>query len=206
MNEIILVGGFPETIELCELCGYKIVGIVDNVQDGKILGYSVLGKDKDAAHLYHKFSDIPVIVAVDKPAIRQKLIALYRQVGFTFASIISPKAFVSPSAKLGEGVIVQSFCNISTNVIVGDFVKLNTYANAMHDCVIEDYCTIAPNAVLLGNVYVGKASYIGANATVIQTNRIGKNVTVGASAVVTKDIMDGLTVIGVPARSRMSGG
>lgn len=30
VNKVILVGGFHEMIELCEDCGYSIVGIIDN--------------------------------------------------------------------------------------------------------------------------------------------------------------------------------
>jgi sugar O-acyltransferase (sialic acid O-acetyltransferase NeuD family) len=204
MSRIILIGGFPETIELCELCEYEIVGIVDQALEGMVCGYPVIGNDDDAGKFRKEYPDIPIVIAVDTPAARQKLHGIYKQVGFSFATLISPKAFISPSAKLGEGVIIQSFCNISTNAILGDFTKVNTYANIMHDCILEPYCTIAPNAALMGHVHVGESSYIGANATIIQTNRVGGKVTVGAGAVVTKDIADGLTVAGVPARTMLT--
>lgn len=199
MSKIILVGGFPETIELCELCGYEIVGIIDNSSEDVICGYPVIGKDQDATQIQYKYPDIPALVAVDKPDARKKLVDLYRQAGFSFVNLVSPKALVSPSAKLGEGVIIQSFCNVSTNVVLEDFVRVNTCANILHDCIVESYCTVAPNAALMGRAYVGEGSYIGANATIIESNRIGKGVTVGAGAVVTKDVLDGLTVVGVPA-------
>lgn len=37
-------------------------------------------------------------------------------------------------------------------------------------------------------------------AKILQSVKIGKNVTVGAGAVVTKDVTDGKTVVGIPAR------
>jgi len=205
MKKIILVGGLPETIELCELCGYKIIGIIDYKDEERICGHPVLGKDHDAAKIRQKLPGIPVLIAVDKPAVRKNLVNIYHQAGFLFASLISQKAYISPSAKLGEGVIIQSFCNVSTNVGLGDFVKVNTYANIMHDCVLEPYSTIAPNAALMGHVYVGEASYIGANATIIQSNCIGRSVIVGAGAVVTKNITDGLTIVGIPAKPMLEG-
>ena len=204
MSKIILIGGFPETIELCELCDYEIVGIIDEMANGMVCGYPVIGKDTDASQIRYNYPDVPVFITVDKPASRKHLTNLYRQAGFSFASLLSPKAFLSPSAKLGEGVMVQSFCNVSTDVVIGDFVRINTYANIMHDCTIESYSTIAPNAALMGHVYVSEASYIGANATIIQSNKVGKNVIVGAGAVVTKDIADDSTVIGVPAAPHLN--
>ena len=199
-GKLIVVGGFPETIELCELCECEIIGVIDEMSEGMVCGYPIIGTDNDIVEIYQKYPNVPVLIAVDLPATRVKLVSLYRQAGFSFAQLISPKAIISQSAKIGEGVVVQSFCNISTNVVIGDFTKVNTFANIMHDCTVESYCTIAPNAALMGRVQVGELSYIGANATIIQSNKVGKNVTVGAGAVVTEDVVDDLTVVGVPAK------
>jgi len=200
MNDVILVGGFLETVELCELCGYNIVGIIDSAHEETFVGYKIIGDDKDAPEIYKRHPDTPLIITPDKPLTRQKIVQWYSKIGFRFETLISPRAFISPSAIIGEGVIIQSFCNISSNVILGDFVKINTYANIMHDCNIGDYTTIAPNAVLLGTVKTGTQVYIGAGSTIIQNNTIGCNSMVGAGAVVTKDVDDNATVVGVPAK------
>ena len=42
--------------------------------------------------------------------------------------------------------------------------------------------------------------FIGAGAKIIGAVRIGSNVKIGANAVVTKDIPDGATAVGIPAR------
>jgi len=200
VKDIILIGGFFETVELCEICGFNIIGIIDSAYKNTFAGYKVIGDDSDAPDIYRKHPYIPLIIAPDQPLARKRIVKMYREIGFHFETLISPKAFISPSAKIGEGVLVQSFCNISSNVILGDFVKLNTYANVMHDCIIGDYTTIAPNAVLLGTVKTGERAYIGAGSTLIQNNTIGSGSIVGAGAVVTKDVEDNVTVIGVPAK------
>ncbi|WP_231884173.1 acetyltransferase [Synechococcus sp. MIT S9504] len=47
---------------------------------------------------------------------------------------------------------------------------------------------------------VGSCSWIGIGASVIQQICIGDDVTVGAGAAVVRDLPDGVTAVGVPAR------
>lgn len=198
-KNIILVGDFPETIELCELCDYNILGLISPTDKKKISGYTVLGDDCDASKICHEYKGVSIVISPDKPTVRKRLFNLYKGFNAEFESVISPKAYISPSAQIGKGCIIQSFCNISTNVNIGNFVKINTYANIMHDCKIDDYATIAPNAVVLGAVQISESSYVGANSTILQTKKIGRNSVIGAGAVVTKDVLENVTVVGVPA-------
>ena len=47
MEQIIIVGGFHEMIELCEDAGREVIGILDLVDDTSYLGYPILGKDEN---------------------------------------------------------------------------------------------------------------------------------------------------------------
>lgn len=199
-NKVIIVGAFHEMIELCEVCGFQIVGIIDNQYTGDYNGIPILGTDEDASHLYKDYSDCSIVITPDLPKVREKLSELYSQIGFQFATVISPKAIISRSAKIGRGTVIQACVNVSAGSTIGDFVKLNTYANIMHDDVVGNFATIAPNAVLLGYVHIGESAYIGANSTVLSRVRIGSGSTVGAGAVVTKDVNDNVIVKGVPAK------
>lgn len=198
--KVILVGGFIEVIELCERCKIQIVGIIDNAINSSLHGYPVIGNDDDAHKLYKKYHAIPLVITPDLPIVRKKLVEYYSSIGYSFQSVISPKAEISKSAMIGIGVVIQSGVSISSNVNISNFVKLNTKANIMHDCSIGAFTTVAPNAVILGRVLVAENCYIGANATLLPEVEINKNVVVGAGAVVVNSIEEGLTVKGVPAR------
>jgi acetyltransferase-like isoleucine patch superfamily enzyme len=76
----------------------------------------------------------------------------------------------------------------------------------MHDCTIGDFVTLAPGALVNGAVEIGDGAYVGAGAVIKQgaagaPRRIGAGAVIGMGAVVTRDVADGETVVGNPART-----
>lgn len=199
-NNIILLGGFHEVIELCEKAGFNIIGIIDSVLENNYLGYPILGTDNDAENLYSKYGNCKLVVSPDSPIVRERLVRLYKRIGWEFATIISPSSRISKSAIIGVGSIIQDGVNVSAFTKIGNYVKLNTNANIMHDNNIGDFVTVAPNAVSLGRITIGMSSYIGANATILPDVIIGHRSVIGAGSVVTKRVLDNTIVKGVPAK------
>jgi len=204
-KELILIGGFHEIIELCELANFKIIGIIDNRLKNRFMGYDVLGNDRMAPTLFKEYGNVPLIVVPDRPQRRMKLTLFYSRIGFHFANLISPRAAISSSAKIGKGVVIQSGVNVSSSVSIGNHVKLNSCSNVMHDSIIHDFVTIAPNAVVLGRVRIRELAYIGSNATILPDIVIGKNAVVGAGAAVIKNVGENDRVISSAAKN-MEGG
>lgn len=165
-HQIIILGAFHETIELCELCETEIVGVIDNEIKGSFMGYPILGTDDDLLELANVYKEIPLVIAPDSSLVKKKLFHLYSKAGFDFATIISPRSFISKSASIGKGCIIQSGVSISSNVKIGGFCKLNINANVMHDVNVGDFTIIGPNAVVLGRAQIGESVYIGANSTI----------------------------------------
>lgn len=117
-----------------------------------------------------------------------------------FATLVHPAAQVSRRAELGCGVCVNYGTSIAGSVVLGDHVSLGPLCIVGHDTVIEDYAVLAPGAVISGFVRLGSASYIGAGAAIRQKVRIGAGALVGLGSAVVRDVPEGATVAGNPAR------
>jgi sugar O-acyltransferase (sialic acid O-acetyltransferase NeuD family) len=165
----------------------------------------VLGNDDDARAIHERYPGVPAFVAVDEPGHRARLVKLYEQAGFRFANLVHPQAKVSPTAAIGQGVIVQYGAHLSANVRLDDHVRVNVYANVMHDVHVGRYTTIGPNAVILGRVRIGEQCYIGAHSTILPEVEIGERSSIGAQANVTRNVKAGSVMVGNPARSRRRG-
>lgn len=131
---------------------------------------------------------------------RAQLFQVAVQAGLQPRMVLHTTAWISPSAVLGEGCQILPKAVVHTNARLGDHVLVNTAAIVEHDCVIGAHCHIATGAVLCGNVTIGEASHIGAGAVIRQGITIGAGALVAAGAVVVRDVLDGQTVVGVPAR------
>lgn len=179
---------------------YEIVGFVDGLGAGEqLLGVARLGDDGIVADLVARGVS-HVLPAVGGNAVRVRLAALARRHGLQLASAISPFAYVSRSATLGEGVLIVAGAVINAAVTIGDCVIVNTNASVDHDGSIANGAHIAPRSALAGGVSVGEQTLVGIGSTVLPRVTIGANAIVGAGSCVVSDIPSGAKAYGVPAR------
>lgn len=202
-RKIILIGYFSETAELAQKLQIDIVGYIDGQQTYDYPELNFAHWESDEAFLKSMRENKEFFfITPDRPFLRKKLYLKYQNVGRGYVNLISERANISSSAHIIEhsSTMIQDLVNVSANVTLGVAVRINSCANVMHDCKIGNFVTIAPNAVLLGGVEVGESVYVGASATVLPGIKIGHDAIIGAGAVVTKDVANGATVVGSPAR------
>ncbi len=132
---------------------------------------------------------------------RRALFDLGKKLGFNFAPVIHPRAIVSSTVTLGEGVQIMAGSIIQPGVHLASDVIVNTGASIDHDCQIGAHAHIAPGAVLCGSVHVGPESHIGAGSVLVQGIHVGARSIVGAGAVVLHHVNTEARVVGVPARN-----
>ena len=128
--------------------------------------------------------------------------------------MISDKANVFDSAKLGENVKVGAYAEVGREVVVGINTNISAGVFVPENVVLEDNVFVGPHAVFTNDknppsfgewrkekpTIVKSGASIGANSTILPNLTIGRDSVVGASSVVTKDVPDGVTVVGNPAR------
>jgi UDP-perosamine 4-acetyltransferase len=191
-------------LELMERAGISpIVGFVDDnaaLHGTKIDGIPVMGNiDRlSAIHRVHRIHR--AVIAIGDNALRKKFADHARALGLRLPVLIHPNAYVSPSAKLGEGTVVMAGAVVSTHVTMGELCIINTRASIDHDCLLGDCVHIAPGVTLAGNVTVGNGTMVGVAACAVPGLCIGDDAIVGAGAVLIRDVASGTTVAGCPAR------
>jgi sugar O-acyltransferase (sialic acid O-acetyltransferase NeuD family) len=144
-----------------------------------------------------------IAIGVGDPAVR---FAIGERISSELPSVLLPR-LIHPSVimdetscEVGSGAIVCAGTIITVNVSLGDYAMVNRACNIGHEAVVGAGAQINPLASISGGVTLGDRVLIGTSATVLQYVTIGDDATVGAGAVVTKDVADGRTVVGVPAR------
>lgn len=168
--------------------------------DSEVNGYPLISMEK-----FFQLEGLRYFnVAVGDGRVRE---AIANEVGSSAEalSIHAPQTIFLDNNVIGAGSVFCPNAMVTSNATIGRFFQANIYSYVAHDCVIGDFVTFAPGVRCNGNVHIHDYAYIGTNAIIKQGTpdkplRIGAGAVVGMGAVVTKDVPDGVTVIGNPAR------
>lgn len=139
--------------------------------------------------------------ALGDPIQRKRYSEIIKSQGGKFLSIISSRADVAPSAKIGDGCFIDAYTAISDNVSVGDNSIIQRGAVIGHDATISDYVTIGTYAFCGGGSFIGSLTTINPHSTICRQARVGEDAVVGAGSVVIRSVPDHNHVIGVPAKT-----
>ncbi len=171
MQKLILLGGGGH----CKACievieqedKYKITGILDSEEliGQKILGYEIIGTDAEISRLVQeKHAFLITVGQIKTSAVRKKLFSLLHENRAQVATVVSPRAYVSKYADIGEGTIIMHDALVNAAASIGENCIINTKALIEHDAVIEDFCHISTSSVINGGVLVKEGSFFGSNA------------------------------------------
>lgn len=157
-------------------------------------------KPEDWGALYRKYKRYVIAIGQIKTA--QPRIDVFNEIQrrhIQFPALISPFAYVSPTAKIGRGTVIMHNAVVNAGAIIDEFCIINTGAIIEHDAKIGFYTHISTGAVVNGEAGVGRRSFVGSNAVVLNQIRIGNDVILGAGSVACFDIMEPGIYRGNPA-------
>jgi sugar O-acyltransferase (sialic acid O-acetyltransferase NeuD family) len=139
-----------------------------------------------------------VHVAIGSPQSRESEVAAMS--GRELATVIHPRATVSPHAAVGAGCFIAAQAVVAPGAELGVSVIVNHGAVVDHDVRVGDFTHVAPLAALGGGARIGRHVLVGAGARVLPGMSVADGVTLGAGAVVHESIAAAGVYAGVPAR------
>ena len=147
-------------------------------------------------------SEIGFCISIGNPhgRVRIQLHDNLEQEGLQPVTLVHPSASIADNAMIGAGSQILAGAIIAPEAKLGRQCIVNVNASVDHEDILEEGVELAPGATLCGLVRVGTNGWICAGATVLPRIKIGADAIVGAGAVVTKEVPEGITVVGVPAR------
>lgn len=108
-----------------------------------------------------------------------------------------------------DGVIIGSNTSIMRgtmgNTVVCRSTTIAHLCSIGHDVTIGRHCLVSSRVVIGGACKIGDYTQVSVGACIRPKIDIGRHVLVGMGAVVTRNVPDGKTVIGVPAKERAEG-
>jgi sugar O-acyltransferase (sialic acid O-acetyltransferase NeuD family) len=142
-------------------------------------------------------------IGIGTPSVRAQIGRMLEEKapGLEQPALIHPSViFHRGSCKIGKGVLLCAGVIATVNIEFGDFSMCNLACTIGHEAKIGVGTVLNPTVNVSGGVVLGDEVLVGTGSQLLQYVKVGDRAVVGAGAVVTKDVVAGVTVVGVPAK------
>jgi len=197
-------GGHARVVaDAIRACGDEVFGFADTVtpeRKGQIFyGAKIIGGFDDLIELAIT-NQVEVAIGFGQCTSRYSFVQELKQHNIALGTVIHPRAIVSTTAQLSEGVYVGPNVVIEASCRIGEGTIVNCGAAICHECVIGQAVAVCPGVRIGGRTSVGDKTWLGIGATIIDKIIIGAGCYVGGGAVVVSNMPAGVLSVGVPAR------
>lgn len=126
--------------------------------------------------------------------------------GFGFAEGVEEKIrfphvgfiIIENDVEIGNNVCIDR--GALQNTVIKKNTKIDNLVHIAHNVVIEENCTIIAQSMIGGSVHIGRNTWIAPSVCIKNKINIGENCVIGMGAVVIRDVKNGTTVVGNPAK------
>lgn len=139
-------------------CFQKISFLDDNIKELPD-GSDILGTVKEFANFATEYSN--VFVAIANPEIKLNLLKKIKETTpYKIATLISPKAYISPTAQIMQGSLVEAMAVVNTGSIIaiGCIIGAGSVVNHCSMCCegvhMECNATVADNTLVPAGTYI----------------------------------------------------
>lgn len=140
--------------EIAEAMGcFEKIAFVDDGAEETPNGIPVIGTSKDLASLSGEYNN--TVVAIGNPTVRQAMLnRMEEETLMRIATLVSPGAYISPSAQIGKGCIIEPMAVIHTGCVLGRGCLICAGAVINHASLCGDCVQVDCNAIIAGNTVV----------------------------------------------------
>ncbi|MFN9451336.1 MAG: NeuD/PglB/VioB family sugar acetyltransferase [Rubrivivax sp.] len=155
--------------------------------DQAVGAWSVAGK---ISHLLQRLKSDPatlpidVIVAIGHNATRAATMEILSQHGARFATVVHPRAYLSPSATLGAGSVALAGAVVNSRSTLGEGCIVNVGAVVDHDVSVGAFAHLASGSVVAGGCDIGRMAWLGTGSRIAPGKRVEPNAVLLAGTVI----------------------
>ena len=120
--------------------------------------------------------------------------------GGEFINLIHKSVVINNNVNIGSGCIICEHCILSNDVLICDFVTIHSFTILGHDTFLGKYVHLGAFCFTGGFSRIDDEATVYVRATILDRLNIGIGATVGAGSLVIRNVKDGVTVIGNPAK------
>lgn len=160
---ILGAGGYGQVAKEVAQNSYSYIEFLDDNSELAIGKINELEKFRDYKNAF---------IAIGNPKIRKELFEKCESVGFSMISLISDKAYISPSAMIDKGCIIEPMAVINANSTINKGTLVCAGAIINHNAVVNDFCQIDCGAVVGAGCVVPSGTHLYYNDVEYKNNKV----------------------------------
>jgi len=179
---------------------YRHVGFLDDKADA-LSGYDDYPPIIGSVESYMPRESDVFFCAMGNVPFRVKYTEMMIDRGGKFDTFISLSAKIHPNSEIGSGVFIWDNVVVGADAKIHDHVICQSNVIIGHDVVIGEYTIIDTFVACCGFAKIGSRTALHTGAKIAPQVSVGSGVMAGIGSVIIRDIPNGVSVFGNPARA-----